>query len=300
MSNPFKKVCVLYNPIHQNSMLLIHEIAKILKKYDIETLFQDVKPTTCVCIENFDFESDLNIVIGGDGTLLCAARCFAPKGIPLLGINSGHLGFLSQLSTEYLELNIDKLLKGDFRIEERLMLQAVTSINNPTRIFSALNEVVIKRGALSNPVVLSVYIGEDKVNDFLGDGLIVSTPTGSTAYNLSVGGPIVSPEMNAIILSPIASHSLAIRPIVIPDDKVVKITITNEPEYVYLNADGQEYTALSKGATVYITKYAHKAKLVLLNKNKDCFFNILRSKLHWGIFPGICPPTSTYDDSYSE
>ena len=291
----FKNIGFLYNICHPNARDLVDRLSLIFKKYGAHTFYQSVNPNECMFFKEFETTPDLIIIVGGDGTFLSGARCYAPQNIPLLGVNSGNLGFLTQMSPDYMERNIEKLYSGDYRIEERLMLKAVDDISNPTKIFTAMNDIVIKRGALSRPVVLSVYVKDHKVNDFLGDGLIVSTPTGSTAYNLSVGGPIIIPGMGVIVLSPISSHSLALRPIVIPDDQIVKIVITNKPEISYLNADGQEYTELSEGDVIYVMKSPHKAKLILLDKDKDCFFDILRSKLHWGIFPGKCPKF-TFDE----
>lgn len=289
MSNEFKNIGILYNAAHDNARELVDKITKILNQYGLNLIYQSLDPDQCRYFTAFQEKPDLNIIIGGDGTFLSASRCYAPSGVPLLGINSGNLGFLSQLSTNYLEESLQRLMKGDYRIEERLMLRAVDNLTAPKKVFTALNDIVIKRGALSRPIILSVCVNDDKINDFLGDGLIVSTPTGSTAYNLSVGGPIIFPGMGVIVLAPISSHSLAIRPIVIPDDMTVRITITNKPEVSYINADGQEHTELDQGSTVYVQKAPYKAKLVLLGKEEDGFFEILRSKLHWGIIPGKCP-----------
>ncbi|MEW5821259.1 MAG: NAD(+)/NADH kinase [Cyanobacteriota bacterium] len=288
----FNNIGILYNACHKNALEYVKAITDILNFHGINTFYQKLNPAECLYFKDFDTTPDLNIIIGGDGTFLSASRCYAPKNIPLLGINSGNLGFLSQISTKYLEQSLEKLFTGDYRIEERLMLRAVDKVENPARIFTALNDIVIKRGALSRPIVLSVSVDGHRINNFLGDGLIVSTPTGSTAYNLSVGGPIIVPGMGVIVLSPISSHSLAIRPIVIPDDQTVKITIMNNPEKSYLNADGQEYTELKENDTIYVMKAPFKARLVLLGKHEDCFFDILRSKLHWGIIPGECPKFS--------
>lgn len=289
MPNNFKNIGILYNQNHENASSIVELITNIFKKHGSKLYYQCLNHEKAIYFKDFEIVPDLIVVIGGDGTFLSAARTFADKEVPLLGINSGNLGFLSQFSIDQIETGFEKLFNEDYRIEERLMLQAFDNLENPGKIYTALNDIVIKRGALSSPLVLSVYVGEDKVNDFLGDGLIVSTPTGSTAYNLSVGGPIIVPCMKAIVLSPISSHSLAMRPVVIPENEIVRITITNNPGIAYLNADGQEYTQLDSGHNLYVKKADFKAKLLLLGQNKDCFFDILRSKLHWGIMPGQYP-----------
>jgi NAD+ kinase len=289
MITDFHNIAIYYNTKHSNSKNMVSKLASIMSKCQVNTFIEAINPAACVFFKEPDFKPDLIIIIGGDGTFLCAARTFASKGIPIFGINSGNLGFLSQTSIDTFEESLNRLLSGDYRIEERLMLEAVDTKYNTSTTLTALNDIVIKRGTVSRPLVLNVFVGDDKVNDFLGDGLIVSTPTGSTAYNLSAGGPIIQPGMKAIVLCPIASHSLAMRPIVIPDTQVVTITIMNEPGEVFISGDGQDHTPLQQGSTVNVAKKPYKARLVLLGKDEDGFFKVLREKLHWGIFPGKCP-----------
>lgn len=283
----FNNIAIFYNSTHQKAFEIVEIISNIIKMLDIKYFVREIADNNFFDYPE-DNNQDLNIIVGGDGTLLSAARLFAPKDIPLLGINSGNLGFLAQLSQCYLEDDLINILKGDFRIEERTMLKAVNDLDKPSQTFYALNEIVIKRGAISNPVFLNVYVEDIKISDFLGDGLIIATPTGSTAYNISVGGPILVPWVNAFVISPIASHSLAIRPVVVPDDKHIKIVVTNKSKYIYLSADSQIHTEFSgkpSTVTMYVCKSEYKAKLLLPGKDTDCFFNILRSKMHWGIFP---------------
>lgn len=295
MSIDLSNIGVLYNETHDKSLKLVHRIVNILEKKAVKIELKGINPLLEACFLGFKEEKDLNIIVGGDGTLLYAARCFAEQNAPLLGVNSGNLGFLSQLSNDNLEQKFATLFSGDFRIEERIMLRAVDRLENPTKEFYALNDIVIKRGSLSRPIILNIYIDDFKVNDFLGDGLIVSTPTGSTAYNLSAGGPIIVPEMKALVMTPICSLSLAVRPLVIPDTKLIKIVIVNEPRKIYVNADNQENTELSKGGEMFVMKSPCTTKLVLLGKNQDSFFDVLRSKLHWGIVPGESPTKAIED-----
>jgi NAD+ kinase len=289
MGEKFKNIAIYYNTRHQLSRDLVCKIGQICDHNGVQISVSDIDPSVCVVFQIPDFKPDLIIVIGGDGTFLCAARNFAEKNIPILGINSGNLGFLSQVSITTLKENIQRLLDGDYRIEERLMLEAIEEGVDLPKISTALNDIVIKRGTLSSPLIVSVFIGNEVINDFLGDGIIVSTPTGSTAYNLSVGGPIISPGMKAMVISPIASHSLAIRPLVIPDDQIVKIKIMNDPGHIIISADGHDHSELRKDSIVTVKRKHCKAKMVLLGKNEDNFYRILREKLHWGIFPGRCP-----------
>lgn len=290
MHKKFEKITIVHNTKHQQAENIVKKLMQSFTAHGASVSIEQMDPDNHFCYRTADLPSDLCVVVGGDGTFLSAARCFAPRSIPLLGINCGNLGFLSQSSIQEIDENIDKLFDGNYEIEERSMLQAVDDLETPTFIFTALNDMVIKRGPDSGTLLLCVYVDRHKLNDFYGDGLIVSSPTGSTAYNLSVGGPIVAPDINAMIVSPISSHSLAIRPIVINESSTVKIVVSNEQKHVYLTADGQDHVILKKGSVVFVRKLDYSVKLVLTSKQGNNFYNILRTKLHWGIFPGTCPP----------
>ncbi len=232
-----------------------------------------------------DTELGLVFVIGGDGTFLGAARGFSPYGIPLFGINTGRLGFLSQLKPVDIEKGVEKITAGEFVIDERLMIKS--SIENEPDNHIALNDVVIKGGEISRTAQLFLYINGMHVCDYLADGLIISTPTGSTAYTLSAGGPVVVPELEAFVIVPICPHSLTTRPIVIPADEEIEVKIKIDSDHIFVTNDGQESIKINSKKTIRVTKNEYKARLITLKDNNNGFYSILRQKLHWGISPQV-------------
>ena len=224
---------------------------------------------------------DWVIVLGGDGTLLGAARKIGRYGLPVLGINLGGLGFLTEIPLKRLYKDIEKLATGEIALEKRLMLRASILRNNEERChFSVLNDVVINKGALARIVDLRVFIDGRFLTTFRADGLIVSTPTGSTGYNLSAGGPIVYPDLEALIVAPICPFTLTHRPIILPDKSVIEIEMGENSEQVTLTFDGQVGFDLIDGDRVVISKSEKKLKLIK-SPGQD-YFDILRTKLKWG------------------
>ncbi len=224
---------------------------------------------------------DLIIVLGGDGTLLSVARLVAEREVPILGVNLGTLGFLTEASKEELRDAVAGLLRGEYRIEKRLMLLAKV-IRNRELIAShhVLNDVVINKGALARIIDLETFIDERFVTLFKADGLIVSTPTGSTAYNLSAGGPIIYPTLECMVLTPICPHTLTNRPIVLPANSKIEVRLRSESQDVFLTLDGQVGFNLLKGDSVIITEAPFKTSLVIPPERN--YFEILRTKLNWG------------------
>ncbi len=224
---------------------------------------------------------DMIIVFGGDGTMLGVTRLIGDKGVPILGVNLGGLGYITEVNRDELFDVIGKMLSGDCSVEERIMLTARVNRNGkPAADFTVLNDVVINKGALARIIELETYIGGNYVTTFKGDGLIIATPTGSTAYSLAAGGPILYPTLNSIVLTPICSHTLTNRTIVLPDDVTVLITLRAANEDVYLTLDGQIGFPLQKDDTVEIMKAAYTTRL-LIPCQRD-YFHILRTKLKWG------------------
>ncbi|MBW1668306.1 MAG: NAD(+)/NADH kinase [Deltaproteobacteria bacterium] len=226
---------------------------------------------------------ELLIVLGGDGTLLGAARKVAKRGIPILGVNVGGLGFLTEIPVKRLYPAIEKMLEASLEVEARLMLETrvLRSGEEACRVL-VLNDVVINKGALARIIDLDVYINEEFLTTFRADGLIVSTPTGSTAYNLSAGGPVLYPTMTSFILTPICPFTLTNRPIILPDSHRVSIKLPKETagEKVSLTFDGQVGFDLLQGDEIIIRTSERKIKLV---KSPDqTYFEILREKLMWG------------------
>jgi len=224
---------------------------------------------------------DAVMVLGGDGTMLSVARLVAGNDIPIMGINLGSLGFITEVSREEIKEAVDKMIGGECSVEERLMLDvSIYREGRRTGEYSVLNDIVINKGALARIIDLEMFIEHKYVTTYKADGLIVATPTGSTAYSLSAGGPIVYPTLGVMLITPICPHALANRPIVIGKRSLVEIVLLSESEDVYLTLDGQVGVSLRRGDRIEIQKSEHTAKL-LIPCDKD-YFNILRTKLKWG------------------
>ncbi len=225
-------------------------------------------------------QSDLAVVLGGDGTLLATAKAIAESGhdIPILAVNFGSLDFLTEITRPELFQSLDAVLAGRSMFDQRMMLCAATR-GNVTHM--ALNDVVFSRTALSRMIELSVSVGDQFVSNVKADGLIVATPTGSTAYNLAAGGPIVHPAMDALVLTPIAPHTLTNRPIVIPAERDVRVTSTssNAGDEVYVTIDGQTGFGLQEGDELSITRAERPLRLV--RSSTRSYFEVLRQKLKW-------------------
>jgi NAD+ kinase len=225
--------------------------------------------------------SEIIIVLGGDGTMLSVARLIGDKGIPILGVNIGGLGFLTAVQIGELRNVMEKVLSEECSVEERIMLSAcVFRYGECITENIVMNDVVVNKGALARIVDLETYIDHNYVATFKADGLIVSTPTGSTAYALSAGGPILYPTLNSIILAPICPHTLTNRPIVLPDNVLVEIVLRSMNEDVFLTLDGQVGFSLRQNDTVQVKKSQFKAKLYIPCERD--YFQILRAKLKWG------------------
>jgi NAD+ kinase len=223
---------------------------------------------------------DLLIVLGGDGTLLSMARAVGDLGVPLLGVNLGGLGFLTATTLEEMFPALEAYLGGRMAIEERMLLAArVIRNGQPLCEYAALNDVVITKSAMSRIIDLSVSVEGRYATAYRADGLIISTPTGSTAYSLSAGGPILFPTMDAVVLTPICSHTLTNRPIVVPGTDRIEVTLLADQE-VMATMDGQVGVGLREGDSVEIRKAASRIRLVRFPQ-KD-FFSVLRTKLKWG------------------
>ncbi|HHN65981.1 MAG TPA: NAD(+) kinase [Nitrospirae bacterium] len=224
---------------------------------------------------------DVLIVLGGDGTMLSAARLVAEKGIPILGINLGGLGFITEVNRSEVFSAMETMLKGECSVEERMMLEADIIRHGETiGSYTVLNDVVITKGALARIIDLETFIDHTYVTTYKADGLIISTPTGSTAYNLSAGGPIIHPSLNCIVITPICPHTLTNRPIVVSEGSLIEISMLSESEDVFLTLDGQVGFSLKKSDIVEVKKSPHKTRL-LIPCERD-YFKILREKLKWG------------------
>lgn len=221
------------------------------------------------------------ICLGGDGTFLKVARKAYKKGVPILGINLGNLGFLTEVEKDDMQCVVEHLSAGNYQVEERMMLDTAIIRNGEIiETDTALNDIVISRGALSRIVHLKTYINDEFVDMFPGDGLIISSPTGSTAYSLSAGGPIVDPNIDLIIVSPICPHILYSRSIITADTGKVKTVVDEDPGHkVMVTVDGQKGYEVRGGDIIEVKKSSHRTRLVRI-KPKN-FYNILRKKIYF-------------------
>ncbi len=227
-----------------------------------------------------DFQADLAISIGGDGTFLTTAACIGDKQIPILGVNTGRLGFLTDVSEDNIKSAIDLILKKEYHTEERSLLYVETSETESLTYPYALNEVAVLKQDTSSMIAISASLNGEPVHTYQSDGLIVSTPTGSTAYSMSVGGPIVVPQAQNIILSPVASHSLNVRPLIIPDDWTLELEVNSRTGSFLLALDGRS-KVLEQTTKLKISKADHKIKII--KQPGHTFFNTLKNKLMWGL-----------------
>ncbi len=224
--------------------------------------------------------ADVIIVFGGDGTLLSAARLVKHHRAPILGVNLGSLGFMTEISLEELTPALERLLDGDYRISRRCTLRVQVRRNDESvETFQALNDAVINKGALARIISMDAYSGRDFIANFLADGMIVATPTGSTAYSLSAGGPIIFPTENLIALTPICPHTLTNRPLIIPAENEVRVVLRSGDD-VMVTVDGQVGMKLNEGDTLICTESDHPIELI--QPGHKNFFDILREKLKWG------------------
>jgi NAD+ kinase len=225
--------------------------------------------------------ADLLLVLGGDGTILAASREAAPKGIPILPVNLGGLGFLTSFTLEELYPALEDALAGLAAIGERVLLMVERTQNESTLAQQrVLNEAVVHKGTLARMIELELHIDGSFVCRYRADGLIVATPTGSTAYSMSAGGPIVHPAVESIVITPICPHTLSDRPVVVPDSSKIELRMSENTDAVFLTMDGQIGVPLQPGNRVRITRAPERLKLI--HPPKRTYFEILRNKLSWG------------------
>jgi NAD+ kinase len=224
--------------------------------------------------------ADLVIAVGGDGTLLHAARALAGKATPILGVNLGGLGFLTEIKREEFFSALESILRNDFEVEDRMMVKAEVLRRGKVReSFIALNDIVISMGAVARAITLEIHINGEFLGRYIADGVIVATPTGSTAYSLSGGGPIVKPGVEAMILTPICPHSLSIRPIVIPSSEIIDIAASNH-KGILLTIDGQHSKLLIPQEVVRVSRAVERVRLIKSGERN--FYELVRTKLGWG------------------
>ncbi|ABF87448.1 putative inorganic polyphosphate/ATP-NAD kinase [Myxococcus xanthus DK 1622] len=225
--------------------------------------------------------ADLMVVLGGDGTLIYAARLLGGRGVPILGVNLGSLGFMTEVPVEELYPMLEQVLAGRFQVDSRMKLSCRLLRGGRVLIEDeVLNDVVINKGALARIADHETSIDGVPITTYKSDGVILATPTGSTAYSLSAGGPIVHPSVDCTVLSPICSHALTQRSIVVPADRTIRVTLRSETADTYLTIDGQTGHGLQGGDCIEVVRSHNRVNLV--RNPKVAYFSILRQKLHWG------------------
>ena len=223
-------------------------------------------------------ESDIIVAFGGDGTILSAARMVGRSQVPILGVNLGKLGFMAEVSLDELDSIIRDIVTGNHIVEERMLLK--TTIEKNTGEFYALNDVVIDNSSSSRLIHISVYVDDDYLVSYSGDGIILATPTGSTAYSLAAGGPIVVPGTGVIIIQPISPHSLSARTVIVPETSSIRIVVEHLSNEARITADGQLEKTFTPPMNIHIGKADHTVHLI---KRKDrSYYDVLRAKLFWG------------------
>ncbi|MCY3713148.1 MAG: NAD(+)/NADH kinase [Gemmatimonadetes bacterium] len=312
------RVGVIANPARPVIAGLIPELVRLVSSRSGKpTLSADLAATVgdeetrgeCVIVDSDDRaveDVDWVIAIGGDGTLLKTARLVGASGTPILGVNSGKLGFMMQTTPGDLDDALGRVFDGRYTLDKRLVLHGRIANGTPVDAagagvdaagadageagagvvtaaagtFSALNDIVIDKGAICRVIELSIYINDEYVNDVMADGLIVSTPTGSTAYSLAAGGPILAPDMEAIVVSPICPHTLSNRAMVLAARDRIRIEVRADHPDLLLTVDGQENVVIQPGSTVELYRADHTIHLIRFTDRS--FYDVLRTKLKWG------------------
>ncbi len=291
------RVGIIANPARPVVRQLIPELVRLLSSRSgrptlsaelAEMVTEEESRRNCLIVGADDRAAqdvDWVIAIGGDGTLLKTARLVGPSGIPILGVNSGKLGFMMQTTPDELAVAVERVFDGEYMLDKRLVLQGrigngPSTENDCDGGFSALNDIVIDKGSICRVIELRIFINGQFVNNVLADGLIVSTPTGSTAYSLAAGGPIVAPDMEAIVVSPICPHTLSNRSMVLSAHDRIMIEVRADHPDLLLTVDGQENVAIQPGNTVELYRASHAVQLIRFADRS--FYEVLRTKLKWG------------------
>jgi NAD+ kinase len=288
-TSPFKTIGIMSRPRRSNLPAVVPPLLEWLEArgvrtiYDSETAGSLLKGASGLTRPQVAEQAQLLLVLGGDGTLLSAAREAAPRGIPILPINLGSLGFLTSFTLDELYPALEEALSGQYSISERVMLQ-VQRVSGGKLLDQqrVVNEAVVNKGALARMIEIELLIDGHFVCRYRADGLIVATPTGSTAYSMSAGGPIVHPGVEALVITPICPHTLSDRPVVVRDASAIEIRLAANAESVFLTLDGQTGVAMQADNSVRITRAAEKLKLI--QPPQKSYFEILRNKLKWGEF----------------
>ena len=281
-------IAIFGNTLRSDTLREVKRIIDYLQQRDVEiVLSQELRHETLYreypSVEDYvahtDNTIDFALSLGGDGTFLTTASMVGHLDIPMLGINCGHLGYLAEVQTENIESVLEQLIGNHYTIEQRRMLEVTCQQDGKIASPYALNEVAILKSGLSSMITVDVTLNGEYLHNYKADGLLIATPTGSTAYNLSVGGPLLDPHVHAIILSPVATHSLNIRPLVVLDDSKIDVKISSRNGNFLLSVDGRSQV-LSQDIQLHIERSQRTIKLVRING--QTFMQSLKEKLNWG------------------
>jgi NAD+ kinase len=283
----FQTIGIISRPRREDLATVVPGLLQWLEQRKIRVLCDDetssclTSPGNVRTRQQLAEETDLLVVLGGDGTLLAAARVAAPRGVPILPINLGSLGFLTSFTREELYPALEQTLAGRHAVSERILLQVELQREGKTQqTHLALNDAVINKGALARMIDLELLIDGHFVCRYRADGLIVATPTGSTAYSLSAGGPIVHPGVESFLITPICPHTLSDRPIVVQDSARIEVGLPTIGDAVFLTVDGQTGIEIHPNDRIVVAKA--KSRLKLIQPPRKNYFEILRNKLKWG------------------
>lgn len=282
-----RKVGIISKPKKAEIGELVTPLLDWLRQRDIEVFIDKEsvqklpRPEKCLTRNEMSSAVDLLVVLGGDGTLLATARALGRKPVPILAVNLGGLGFLTVITRDELYPTLERVLAGDFQTERRVQIEAeIVRTDETMASFLALNDVVLNKGAIARILDFEVYVDGKLVSNYKSDGLIVSTPTGSTAYSLAAGGPVVAPSVQAFIVTPICAHTLTNRPLVVSDNAKIEVVVKSQRESAYLTVDGQVGIAARSEDIVRMKKASSWVELV--RPAHQNYFEILRQKLKWG------------------
>ena len=281
-------IAVFGNTLRQETISEVKRIVEFLQHHDITVVLSpelrnEVYARDLPSVEDYVTHTgesiDFAISVGGDGTFLTTASMLGHLDIPILGINCGHLGYLAEVQTSNVELVLDQLINNQYTIEKRSMLEVSSSMEGKIASPFALNEVAVLKSGLSSMITVEVTLNGEFLHSYKADGLLIATPTGSTAYNLSVGGPLLDPHVNAIILSPVATHSLNIRPLVVLDDSKIDLKISSRNGNYMISVDGRSQV-LNQDVHLHIERSLRTIKLVRVQGQS--LMQSLKDKLNWG------------------
>ena len=281
-----KRIGIFAKRHHQDAVKLAVDVVTWFRERDIEVFVDQPLAADMTGVKGYPGRSipalvDLIVVLGGDGTLLSVARLVGELRTPILGVNLGSLGFLTEITRDELFPVLEQIASGDFNVSERMRLDAfIRRSGELVGRYRVLNDIVINKGALARIIDMEAWVDDSYLTTFKADGLIVATPTGTTAYNLAAGGPIIYPGLHCLVISPICPHTLTNRPIIVSDEALIKIEVKFQDEDVVFTADGQEGMPLLGGDVVELRKSRY-ATLLVKSPSKD-YFEVLRTKLRWG------------------